>query len=157
MAGGKVALGAPNSTLYGLFWFVSCSSILSFAEMSPAFFKIESPHCCITATANSSPCFSHCWSTHFQFQELQPPTGTSFQYPSVVTCLAPPGCSNEQGLAIPDETFLYHNGLLIKPSLSLNLMTLISLGRKKRRQRFSPGAVSGWHRPLNGNELNCFG
>ena len=30
-------------------------------------------------------------STHFQFRELQPPTGTSFQYPSVVTCLAPPG------------------------------------------------------------------
>ena len=50
----------PTLTSYGLFWFVSCSSTLSFAEMSPAFFRTESPPCCITATANSSPGFSHC-------------------------------------------------------------------------------------------------
>ena len=42
------------------------------------------------------------------------------------------GCSNEQGLALPDETFLYHNGLLIK-SLSLEFNDSNRPGKEEQK------------------------
>lgn len=91
--------------------------------MSPAFVKTGSLHCCVTATINSSPglqlllcgSLAHIFnSKNYSLQQGHP--SDIHQWSPGWPLL---GCSNKQGLALPDETFLYHNGLLIKLSLSL--------------------------------------